>query len=221
MNPSLGISKCGNPFLRRLLVQCANHVLGPKNKKDSALRQWGLAKIEKCGKKSSKKVRIAVARKIGVMLLAIWKQDSTWQAFPGLVSEAGIPSAPVGSDDCVRPSVLQHDPDEIAASQTDQIQPCAHREVTTDESAECRRDPTPEAPEKQPRKVAKRAPRKVPRQAAPKPAPTMPSQASPTRSGPTRPQLAVDGACLHRVEPARSTRRRSVPEDDVLHAERQ
>ena len=221
MNPALGISKCGNSLMRRLLVQCANYIVGPKNKKESALRTWGLEKIERLGKKGSKKVRIAVARKLAVMLLAIWKKDSTWQAFPGSVSEAEIPSAPVGCDDCVRPFVPKHAVPEIAASPTDQIQSCTHRKVTTDESAECRRDSTPEIAKKKAAKVVKSAPREVPRQADPKPPPKMPSQASSSRSGPTMPHVAVDGASPHRREPARLTRRRSVPEDDVLRAERQ
>jgi hypothetical protein len=218
LNPTLGISKCGNPFLRRLLVQCANYILGPRNKTDSALRQWGLAKIEKCGARSSKKVRIAVARKLAVMLLAIWKQDSTWQAFPGTASEAGIPSAPVDRDDCVRPSVLQHDTCEIAASPTDQIQPCAHREVTTDESAECRRDSAPVAAEKKPRKVAKAATRKVPRQADPKHAPKMPRPAPSSSSMPTAPRLAATGTRPREAARAAGPLR-NVGEDDVLHAE--
>jgi transposase len=41
-DPQLGISKSGDPYLRKLLVQCAHHILGHYGK-DSALRQWGLA----------------------------------------------------------------------------------------------------------------------------------------------------------------------------------
>jgi len=40
-DPQLGITKAGNVYLRTLLVECANHVLGPRGK-DSTLRQWGL-----------------------------------------------------------------------------------------------------------------------------------------------------------------------------------
>lgn len=32
LDPALGISKCGNGFMRRLLVQCAAHILGPFGK---------------------------------------------------------------------------------------------------------------------------------------------------------------------------------------------
>ena len=39
-DPQLGITKAGNGYLRQLLVECANHVIGPHGK-DSSLR-WGL-----------------------------------------------------------------------------------------------------------------------------------------------------------------------------------
>jgi transposase len=41
-DPQLGITKAGNVYLRSLLVECANHVLG-RHGKDSSLRQWGLS----------------------------------------------------------------------------------------------------------------------------------------------------------------------------------
>ena len=42
-DPQLGISKSGDKYLRKLLVQCAHHILEHWGR-DSALRQWGLAK---------------------------------------------------------------------------------------------------------------------------------------------------------------------------------
>src|SRR6185312_15927709 len=44
-DPQLGISKSGDPYLRKLFVQCAHHVLGHWGP-DSALRRWGLAKTD-------------------------------------------------------------------------------------------------------------------------------------------------------------------------------
>jgi transposase len=41
-DPQLGITKAGNGCLRQLLVECANHVIGPHGK-DSTLRRWGLS----------------------------------------------------------------------------------------------------------------------------------------------------------------------------------
>jgi hypothetical protein len=177
-NPALGISKCGNGFVRRLLVNCAAYILGPKNKTDSALRAWGLNHIETHGPKSTKKARCATARKLAVMLLSLWKSESPWQAFPGTASESE-PPATFGSDDCVLPLVEKHDQLKIAASPTDPIQPCTHGRngVRTDESAESRVDARPEAAAGRPKqrvKMPDAAPRaqmpkvKAPRQAPPK-----------------------------------------------------
>lgn len=41
VDPQLGITKASNIYLRSLLVECANHILGPRGK-DSTLRRWGL-----------------------------------------------------------------------------------------------------------------------------------------------------------------------------------
>src|ERR1700744_1655004 len=41
INPQLGITKAGNGYLRRLLVEGANHAIGPHGK-DSTSRRWGL-----------------------------------------------------------------------------------------------------------------------------------------------------------------------------------
>jgi transposase len=45
VNPEItilnSINHAGNAYLRRLLIECSNHVLRPHGR-DSALRQWGL-----------------------------------------------------------------------------------------------------------------------------------------------------------------------------------
>jgi transposase len=69
-DPQLGISKAGDPYLRKLLVQCAHHILGHYGK-DSALRRWGLAKGEG-GKKATLRAIVAVARKLSVLLHRLW-----------------------------------------------------------------------------------------------------------------------------------------------------
>ncbi len=51
-DPHLGITKSGDPYLRKLLVQCAHWILGPFGR-DSALRRWGLAKCESGGKRQT------------------------------------------------------------------------------------------------------------------------------------------------------------------------
>ena len=81
-DPQLGISKAGNGYLRKLLVQCAHHTLG-RFGKDSALRAWGLAKITSGGKNAKKRVIVAVARKLAVLLHRLWTTGAVYQPFFG------------------------------------------------------------------------------------------------------------------------------------------
>lgn len=67
----LRITKAGDPFLRRLLVNAANHILGPLGK-DSDLRWWGLDLAKRGGKNAKKRATIAVARKLAVLMHRLW-----------------------------------------------------------------------------------------------------------------------------------------------------
>ena len=79
-DPQLGISKSGDPYMRKLLVQCAHHILGHYGK-DSALRRWGLAKSEG-GKKATLRAIVAVARKLSVLLHRLWVSGEFYKPFP-------------------------------------------------------------------------------------------------------------------------------------------
>ncbi len=79
-DPQLGIAKSGNKYLRKLLVQCAHHVLG-RFGKDSALRQWGLGKAQG-SKNATKRVIVAVARKLAVLLHRLWVTGQVFKPFP-------------------------------------------------------------------------------------------------------------------------------------------
>lgn len=79
-DPQLGISKSGDPYMRKLLVQCAHHILGHYGK-DSALRQWGLTKGEG-GKKATLRAIVAVARKLSVLLHRLWASGEFYKPFP-------------------------------------------------------------------------------------------------------------------------------------------
>ena len=81
-DPQLGISKGGDKYLRKLLVQCAHHILGHFGK-DSALRQWGLSKSD--GSASKKRAVIAVARKLAVLLHRMWRTGEVFKPFPKMV----------------------------------------------------------------------------------------------------------------------------------------
>jgi transposase len=58
--PQLHISKEGDPYLRTLLVQGAQHILGPFGI-DSDLRRWGLKLAERGGRNGKKRAIVATA----------------------------------------------------------------------------------------------------------------------------------------------------------------
>ena len=69
--PDLGITKSGDRQMRRLLVLAANYILG-RFGPDCDLRRFGL-KIAADGSKTNKKrARVAVARKLAVLLHHLW-----------------------------------------------------------------------------------------------------------------------------------------------------
>ena len=75
----LGISKTGNGYLRKLLVQCSQYILG-RYGPDSDLRRFGLKLAERGGKAAKKKALVAVARKLAVLLLSLWKSGEDYEA---------------------------------------------------------------------------------------------------------------------------------------------
>ena len=79
-NPELGISRSGDGYLRRLLVQCAQYVLGPFGK-DSDLRRFGQRLIARGGRAARMKAVTAVARKLAVLLHRLWRQGLTYDPF--------------------------------------------------------------------------------------------------------------------------------------------
>jgi transposase len=79
-DPQLGITKTGNVYLRKLLVECANYILGPRGQ-DSALRRWGLQLAGKGGKNARKRAIVAVARKLAVLLHRLWITQSPYVPF--------------------------------------------------------------------------------------------------------------------------------------------
>jgi transposase len=77
--PTLGITKAGNPFLRRTLVQAAQHILGPYGP-DTDLRRYGLRIVAQGGRAAKKRAVIAVARKLCVLLHRLWITGEPYQA---------------------------------------------------------------------------------------------------------------------------------------------
>ncbi|MEK6752098.1 MAG: IS110 family transposase [Chloroflexota bacterium] len=72
------ITKAGDSMMRRLLVQSATRILGPFGA-DSDLRRWGLAYSARGGPSSKKRARIAVSRKLAVLMHALWKTGQAYE----------------------------------------------------------------------------------------------------------------------------------------------
>ena len=78
-SPTLGITKAGNAFLRKVLVQAAQHALGPFGP-DTDLRRYGIRIAQQGGRAAKKRAVIAVARKLSVLLHRLWITGERYQA---------------------------------------------------------------------------------------------------------------------------------------------
>jgi transposase len=80
-NPQLHITKAGDCEMRRLLVLAANYILG-RFGPDCDLRRFGLRIAGDGGdKKAKKRARVAVARKLAVLLHYLWKTGAVYDPF--------------------------------------------------------------------------------------------------------------------------------------------
>jgi transposase len=77
-DPQLGIAKTGDPYLRRLLVQCAQYILGPFGK-DSDLRRFGQRLVDRGGGRAKARAVVAVARKLAVLLHRLWATGEVYE----------------------------------------------------------------------------------------------------------------------------------------------
>jgi transposase len=93
-DPQLGITKTGDELLRKLLVNCAHHILGHVGA-DSDIRRWGLnlvTKGQKAGQQGARKrAAAAVARKLAVVMHRLWMDERKYE--PLRNSQAVAPAA--------------------------------------------------------------------------------------------------------------------------------
>lgn len=87
--PQLHITKAGPPLMRRLLVNCAQYILGPLGQ-GCDLRRFGLALAARGGKSAKKRAVVAVARKLAVLLHRLWV---TGEVYEPLRNARGRPPA--------------------------------------------------------------------------------------------------------------------------------
>ena len=76
-DPELSITRTGNPFLRRILVQAAHYILGPFGP-ECLLRRHGQRIVDRGGKHAKKRAAVAVARKLAVLLHRLWVSETPY-----------------------------------------------------------------------------------------------------------------------------------------------
>ncbi|MBV9767810.1 MAG: IS110 family transposase, partial [Acidobacteriaceae bacterium] len=76
--PQLGISKEGDVYLRKLLVQGAHCILSRRGP-DTDLKRWGLRLCARGGKNAKKRAVVAVGRKLGVLLHRLWVTGEVYE----------------------------------------------------------------------------------------------------------------------------------------------
>ena len=72
------IPKSGDAGLRRLLVQAAHYILGPFGPATD-LRRWGERYAGTGARNAKKRAVVAVARRLAVLLLALWKSGELYE----------------------------------------------------------------------------------------------------------------------------------------------
>lgn len=77
-DPELSISRQGDRYLRSILVQCAQRLLGPRGV-DCDLRRLGLRLAERGGKTAKRRAVIAVARRLAVLLHRLWSTGAEYE----------------------------------------------------------------------------------------------------------------------------------------------
>lgn len=86
LDKQLRISKAGDAYLRRLLVGAAQYILGPFGP-DSDLRRHGLELAARGGARAKKKAVVAIARKLSVLLLVLWKHQHDYEPLRNAVTK--------------------------------------------------------------------------------------------------------------------------------------
>lgn len=77
-DPQLRITKEGDCYLRKMLVQGAHRILSPRSP-DTDLKRWGLKLSARGGKNAKKRAVVAVARKLAILLHRLWVTGEVYE----------------------------------------------------------------------------------------------------------------------------------------------
>jgi len=90
--PQLRITKEGDVYLRKMLVQGAQYILGYRGP-DTDLRRWGLGLASRGGKNAKKRAIVAVARKLGILLHRLWVTGEVYEPLRNRQARQGAGAA--------------------------------------------------------------------------------------------------------------------------------
>ncbi len=74
----MGISKEGDSYVRKLLVQGAHCILSERGP-DTDLKRWGLKLAGKGNNNAKKRALVAVARKLAILLHHLWVSGEVYE----------------------------------------------------------------------------------------------------------------------------------------------
>jgi transposase len=77
-DPQKRITKAGDSALRWTLMQCSHYILGPYGP-DTDLKRFGKKLSERGGKNAKKRALVAVARRLAVLMLSLWKTGEVYE----------------------------------------------------------------------------------------------------------------------------------------------
>jgi transposase len=90
--PQLRITKEGDPYLRKLLVQGAQCIMGRRGP-DTDLKRWGLKLSARGGKNAKKRAVVAVARKLAILLHRLWVTGEVYEPLRNNQAEPPVKEA--------------------------------------------------------------------------------------------------------------------------------
>lgn len=76
--PQLGISKEGDAYLRKMLVQAAHCVMS-RRAPETDLKRWGAKLASRGGGNGKKRALVAVARKLGILMHRLWVDQAVYE----------------------------------------------------------------------------------------------------------------------------------------------
>jgi transposase len=91
-DPQLRITKEGDSYLRKMLVQGA-HCIVSRRAPDTDLKRWGLKLGARGGRNAKKRAIVAVARKLAILLHRLWTTAEVYEPLRNQAAQSGRKAA--------------------------------------------------------------------------------------------------------------------------------